>query len=188
MNVGVIDIGSPQKKNIGWAIVGDNGCCCGTDLDKCVEKLAAELREGPLALGFEAPMFVPMRKKAEELTKARRGERTRAFSASPGATVLVTARVVVPYVLGGLREAVPGATATMDWLQWQRQEAGCAKLLLFEAFVSGRGKKQGGEHEEDAKSAARDLYAKILKKDPIVSAVTVDKGSNILGAMMMRTG
>ena len=76
----------------------------------------------------------------------------------------------------------------MDWLQWQRQEAGCAKLLLFEAFVSGQGKKQGGEHEEVAKSAARDLYAKILKKDPIVSAVTVDKSFNILGAMMMRTG
>ena len=51
-----------------------------------------------------------------------------------------------------------------------------------------QGKKQGGEHEEDAKSAARDLYAKILKKDPIVSAVTVDKSFNILGAMMMRTG
>ena len=187
MKVGVIDIGSPKRNNIGWAIVGDNGCCCGKDLDECVDKLAAGLRAGPLALGFEAPMFVPMREKAKELTEARCGERTRAFSATAGATVLVTATVVVPYVLAALRKAVPDAKATMKWEPWQRQEAGCAKLLLFEAFVSGKSKKQGRTHEEDATSAAQDLYGRLLKKEPIEPAVTVDKGFNILGAMMIRT-
>jgi hypothetical protein len=33
----------------------------GNDIDVCVQSLAAALRNGPLALGFEAPMFVPIR-------------------------------------------------------------------------------------------------------------------------------
>jgi hypothetical protein len=60
MNVAVIDIGKPGA-NFGWAIVGD-ATAEGADIDRCVETLAAALRIGPLALGFEAPMFVPIRK------------------------------------------------------------------------------------------------------------------------------
>ena len=61
MNVGVIDIGSPGKDKIGWAIVNAMGRehCTGTDLDEGVCALAGALEAGPLALGFEAPMFVP---------------------------------------------------------------------------------------------------------------------------------
>ena len=33
----------------------------GTDIELCVQTLAAAPRVGPLALGFEAPMFVPVR-------------------------------------------------------------------------------------------------------------------------------
>ena len=61
MNVAVIDIGSPKQDNIGWAIVGSHARS-GRNLDACVSALAGALRADPLALGFEAPMFVPMRR------------------------------------------------------------------------------------------------------------------------------
>ena len=75
---------------------------------------------GPLALGFEAPMFVPIRTDPERLTAARNGEfgkglPSRPFSASAGATSLVTGLVVVSYILNTLRPLVPEATATLDW-------------------------------------------------------------------------
>src|ERR1700736_5494287 len=58
MRVAVIDIGTPGK-NLGWAI--DEPDDAGTDLKVCIEILIASLREGPVALRFEAPQFVPIR-------------------------------------------------------------------------------------------------------------------------------
>ena len=187
MNVGVIDIGSPKKKNIGWAIVGPMACA-GEDLDEGVCAFAEALKAAPLALGFEAPMFVPMREKAKNLTCARDGEGDRAFSAGAGAAVLVTSTVVVPYVLRSLREAAPDATATLNWQGWPFGAASPRQLLLFEAFVSKGGKKRERGHVDDAKSAAQALWNMIETKEPLGPAVTVGRCFNILGAMMLRTG
>jgi hypothetical protein len=98
MNIAVVDIGKPGV-NFGWAMVG-NATAEGIDIDVCVKTLAAALRIGPLALGFEAPMFVPIRNDPNRLTTARKGDSgkgrpSRPFSASAGATVLVTGLVVV---------------------------------------------------------------------------------------------
>jgi hypothetical protein len=114
MNVAVVDIGKPAA-NFGWAIVGDTSAE-GTDIDECVETLAAALRIGALALGFEAPMFVPIRTDPRRLTAARSGDcgkgmPNRPFSASAGATALVTGLVVVSYILNTLRPLVPEALA-----------------------------------------------------------------------------
>jgi len=189
MRVAVIDIGSPKKdkkgkNNVGWAIVGRKSDC-GTDLDKCVKSLARALEAGPLALGFEAPMFVPMREKPESLTEARCGE-SKAFSAGPGATALVTSTVVAPYVLRRLREDVPDATATLDWRDWPGDRAGPKQMLLFEAFGTNQNGSKDNRHVEDAKLAARELYSR-LKKKRNKSDVKVDKCFSILGAMMLRT-
>jgi hypothetical protein len=135
MRVAVIDIGKPGK-NLGWAI--DEPEESGADLDTCIGILSASLHKGSVALGFEAPQFVPIRHDPKTLTAAREGESgpgspTRPFSAGAGAAVLVTSLVVVPYVLGRLRKALPHATATFDW-QSRLTKAG--ELLLFEAFVT----------------------------------------------------
>jgi hypothetical protein len=115
MHVAVIDIGKPGK-NLGWAISGPRPID-GTDLDKCIDALAHSLKDGPVALGFEAPMWVPMRLDPSRLTAARNGECdnriSRPFSASAGATALVIGLVVVPYVLARLRKQVPEARATL---------------------------------------------------------------------------
>jgi hypothetical protein len=110
MNIAVVDIGKPGA-NFGWAMVGDT-TAEGTDIDVCVQTLAAALRNGPLALGFEAPMFVPIRTDPKRLTAARSGEfgkglPSRPFSASAGATSLVTGMVVVSYILNALLRLCP---------------------------------------------------------------------------------
>jgi hypothetical protein len=71
MNIAVVDIGSPSA-NLGWAMVG-NTTAEGTDIDECVETLGSALQRAPLALGFEAPMFVPIRTDPKRLTAARAG-------------------------------------------------------------------------------------------------------------------
>jgi hypothetical protein len=58
MCVAVINIGKPGK-NLGWA--NDEPDEEGTDLDACIKTLFVSLGKGPVALGFEAPQFVPMR-------------------------------------------------------------------------------------------------------------------------------
>ena len=187
MNVAVIDIGSPGRNNIGWALVSAKSRT-GTDVDEGISALADELQAGPLAIGFEAPMFVPMRDRAMELTSRRQGERDRPFSAAAGAAVLVTGTVVVPYVLRKLRKTVPGATATLRWQGWPRSGKPAKQLLLFEAFVSNKSAKPKTAHIDDARLAAEALHARLITNEIIEPDVTVERSFNILGAMMMRTG
>jgi hypothetical protein len=100
LHVAVVDIGS--LKNLGWVVEGPSVVGSGTDIDLCVEALASAIDTGPLALGFEAPMFVPYGRKRCDLDKARKGDGDRAFSASAGACVLAKGLVIVPYILEGL--------------------------------------------------------------------------------------
>src|SRR5271166_6513875 len=112
MRVAVIDVGKPGR-NLGWAI--DEPDEQGTDLDACIETLIVSLDKGPVALGFEAPQFVPIRHDPLALLAGRKGDFGRPFSAAAGATVLVTSLVIVPYVLGRLRKGLPHASASFVW-------------------------------------------------------------------------
>jgi hypothetical protein len=109
LHAAVVDIGKPGK-NLGFALAGPSPCD-GTDLDAGIVAVVTALRNGLVALGFEAPMFGPIRDDPMALTKARRGEAfqgiSRPFSARAGATVLVTALVVVTYVMCRLRARAP---------------------------------------------------------------------------------
>jgi hypothetical protein len=187
MHVAVIDIGKPNK-NLGWSMVGPTSAE-GTDLDECVKSLASALNEGPLALGFEAPMYVPVRSAPDNLTKARNGECrdgvNRPFSASAGSTVTVTAMVVVPYVLAGLRRLVPAGKATLDWRNFLPEPHG---LLLFEAFVTNQRKTTDTRHVEDARLAANHLFERLSSGLAVSSAVDEPSCFSMLGAMMLRTG
>lgn len=187
MHVAVIDVGKPDK-NLGWAIAGPSPTE-GTDLDQVVVETARRLRMGPVALGFEAPMYVPMRDAPGDLTKARRGECVdgvnRPFSAGAGSTVLVIGTVVVPYVLRNLRKIVAGSLATLDYKSFFKAPSG---LLLFEAFVTNQKKKHESRHVEDAGLAAQYLFRSIESGIGVTSAITEPACLNILAAMMLRTG
>ena len=188
MNIAVVDIGKPGA-NFGWAMVGDTKGE-GNDIDVCVQRLAEALRKGPLALGFEAPMFVPIRTDPKRLTAARKGDSgkglpSRPFSASAGATVLVTGLVVVSYILNTLRPLVPEATAT---LEWRSPPADLGRLMLFEAFVTDQRKTTDTRHIEDAHLAIAAFQRGMRDPANFQSSVEEPMCLSLLGAIMLRTG
>ena len=92
LHVAVVDVG--KLTNLGWAIEGPSVNKSGTDVDEGIKVRAIAMKRGPLALGFEAPMFVPYGRKRCDLDKARGGDGDRAFAAALGACVLTKAPVI----------------------------------------------------------------------------------------------
>ena len=180
LHVAVVDIG--RLANLGWVIEGPSVTESGTDIDLCIEALAKAMKIGPLALGFEAPMFVPYGKKRCDLDKARKGEEDRAFSASAGASVLTKGLVIVPYILEGLRCRSNTARPTFKW----RDRLSEGDLLLFEAFVTHVGKSVS--HEECARLALKQFPKEWETRASFESAVEESCTMNLLGAMLLRIG
>jgi len=110
---------------------------------------------------------------------------TRPFSASAGATSLVTGLVVVSYILNTLRPLVPEATATLDW---RLPPVGPGWLLLFEASVTGRRKTSDTRHIEDARLANATFQRGMRDPANFRSSVEEPICLSLLGAMMLRTG
>jgi hypothetical protein len=84
MAVGVIDVGSPRSGKLGWAIVDGVGePVTGSDLDAFIAHAGALGAAGALAVGFEAPLFIPTRAAALDVLRGRKGEGSRAWSGGP---------------------------------------------------------------------------------------------------------
>jgi hypothetical protein len=137
---------------------------------------------GPLALGFEAPMFVPYGRKICDLDRAREGDGDRAFSASPGACVLTKGLVIVPYIVEELRRCTKTAKSTFNW----RDRLSEGDLLLFEAFVTHVGKSVS--HEECARLALKQFPKGSEQRAAFESAVPEPCTMNLLGAILLRMG
>jgi len=180
LHVAVVDIGKLTK--LGWAIKGPSVNKSGSDVDECIEVLASAMNTGPLALGFEAPMFVPYGRKRCDLDKAREGDGDRAFSAAPGACVLTKALVIIPCILEGLRRRIKAARPTFKW----RERLSERDLLLFEAFVAHVGRSVS--HNECARLALERFPKNWGERASFESAAKEPSTMNLLGAMLLRTG
>jgi hypothetical protein len=180
----VIDIGSPKAGNLGWACAAmGGGVETGTDLDSIITWVAAELSVGSVALGFEAPMFIPLRDAPNKLTAARVGEGSKAWSAAAGCGALATGLAITVYTLARLRDAMPSASASLNWRAF---EPAPGRLLLFEAFVSGKDKS--GSHVSDAAVALRYFASQTILGE--IESALPDDGPvfSLLGAALLRAG
>ena len=180
LHVAVVDVGS--LANLGWVIEGPSVTESGADIDLCIKSLAKAMNMGPVALGFEAPMFVPYRRKRCDLDKARTGEGDRAFAAFGGACALTKGLVIVPYILEGLKRSTKGARPTFNW----HRPLSKGDLLLFEAFVTHVGKSVS--HEECARLAIRSFSRGWENISTFESAIAESTTINLLGAMLLRIG
>ena len=147
-----VDVGGPSK--IGWAdSVGGMGS--GANLADALDQLASQLAEKRhVALGFEAPIWTPVRVELSRITSRRGGVETtfnRAWSAAPGACVLGAALALMPWCLKRISGAA-GAVPTTVSLDRFREHGG---LFLWEAFVSGKMKGAGATHHDDAQLACK---------------------------------
>ena len=194
--VAAIDIGSPKnhQKKIGWFIDSAHSIKYGHSLDGVdgfIDSLTIALQNEnePLALGFEAPMFVPVRENVEELTKAREGEirknfKNRPFSAGAGASVLVTGMVVALYILRKLRKSFPDVEPTLNWCD---KPTKTKRLLLFEAFVSEQQpSKNSDPHIQDARTAVEAFQGIVTGKYKTKQAKSDTEFLSLLGAILLQ--
>ena len=185
MDIFCADIGSVKKGNFGWyGRQGDGSEVYGQDILNLAEAIASRLNENAqVALGFEAPMFVPLRTDPKTLTEKRAGETDKNWIGGPGSSVLATALVQVPWILTEVRKALTvEASATTKWAAFQ---ARTANLFIWEAFVSGKAK--GDSHVDDARIAV-ELFEKSLPDPTIGNVIFETNVLSILGAALLRTG
>lgn len=147
------DIGSIARDSFAWArrIPGthDEEIHQPESIESLAAAVVYALGDGqPVALGFEAPMFIPVPEFPDQLGKARPCDApSPSWSSQVGASVLATAAVQVPWILRYVHERAPATAVHVRWDSFAEQQNG---LLLWEAFVSGAAK--GATHEEDARS------------------------------------
>lgn len=182
------DVGSIARDSFAWArrIPGSDG----QELHRpeSIESLAASvvhvLRDGdPVALGFEAPLFVPVPENPDQLGKARPCDApSPSWSSSVGASVLATAMVQIPWTLRYIHEQVPDLRVQVQWPPFAEQQDG---LLLWEAFVSGAAK--GDTHEQDARSGVQAFCGQLPNPgDP--SAAETENPFSVLAAAAIWAG
>ena len=146
---------------------------------------------GLLALGFEAPIFIPIPHGPEAVDgcsqwRVLKGTApARPFSASAGATSRVTGLAVVSFILDALRPLVPEATVTLDW---RSPLVGPGRLMRFEAFVTDQRKTADTRHIEDAHLAIEAFQRGMRDPANFQSSVEEPICLSLLGAIMLRTG
>jgi hypothetical protein len=212
----VVDIGSPRA-GLAWARLQDEVGAIptgGAELAHLATCIARDISAGAsVAIGFEAPGFIPVPTEAAMLGRARTGEVregvSRPWSYGAGAYVTTMAIQIGAWLLRNVREQVqtarPGVSlpqVTLDsvgWAQTRKDVAGvqgtCApSLLLWEAFVSGPGHARQpnahgvSEHIQDAATAALAFSAWCSTIVRAPTAVSCDSPISTLGAIAIWAG
>lgn len=178
--IAAVDIGSPMADRLGWAVWPTEER--GRDIGRLVDLVSAALLSGPVAIGFESPLWVPMRSEVMKLTKARKGEGSRSWSAGAGTGALATGLAVIPYILVQLRSSSPDASGTLDFEAPPSQPG---EVLFWEAFVSAE--EKGESHEDDALIAVM-AFRRAMSDLPAFQKLVPEPCLNLLGAMLLRTG
>jgi len=189
-----LDVGSPKRGNVGWAILDGENRKTGRELDCFTQILASHLRAGDrLALGFECPLYVPRRADVFAMTDRRLGEEGLNWCGGPGSSVLATGLVQVNWVLTQLATAVPTATATTRWNEFCR---GKSRIFCWEAFITSRAgvvissDLLGGStsHEGDALAGAIAFTGIAVCGDSIPTDLREEVALSLIGLHLLQTG
>lgn len=185
MDIYCADIGSIKERNFGWyGLRADGSIVSGQSIEDLANAILCGLNASrQVALGFEAPMFVPLRSNPDTLTQKRNGETSKNWIGGPGGTVLATALVQVPWLLSAIRAGLTiDATATTNWEEFKNSSS---NLFLWEAFVSGEAK--GCDHIDDARIAV-ELFHQCLPNPSAHNVIHEDTVLSLIGASLLRTG
>lgn len=184
------DIGSVRTGRFGWArgTPGGDAFVLGESMEELAHAVARDLQSGALvALGFECPLFVPIRERPVDLTRARRGDGNRPWSAGAGCAVLAIGVPQVVWVLRQVRREVgDGFPSYVEWGEASTERPG---LFLWEAFVTGGAKATGGTglHARDAELAVH-AFLEALPDVDEANAIEADDVQSLVGAALVRTG
>ena len=193
--VACLDVGAPE--NLGWAILSESNLLHGSDPREMVSKLAQEIEDQPVALGFECPLYVPLRSDEKLLTRQRKGECGVCWSGGPGGGVLPSGIVQTRWVLAELVRQRPKLRGTTRWDEFRRGEC---ELLIWEAFIASSLKlpsspsleayptSLGKPHERDAIAGVLVASSRFATHLPPQSDLTEDRGISLVGMHLLATG
>jgi len=173
-----------EKRHFGWARGrwAPNGVQLthgSEEITELLKELRIDLQNGkPVALGFECPLFVPVRDNPDELTRGRAGEGSPAWSSNIGATVLATGVAQTVWILDRVRHA--GVRAFLSWPAFCEAGAG---LFLWEAFVTADAK---GDHVQDAVTGVSLFASRVLVG--VASVVPEESVQSLIGAALLWSG
>lgn len=189
------DVGSTRTdgkrragSGFGWARLGKDGevegCASIVDLATAV---AADLAAGcSVALGFEAPLAIPVPTEAPDLCRGRAGEGSRSFAAPAGLAVATLGVHQAAWVLARVRSLLGPDASNVRFSQagadWQRGER---TLICWEAFVSGAA--HSADHIRDAATAVVAFAAAEADLDT-ASAVHAARPLSLIGAAALWSG
>jgi len=151
-----VDVGSVPRKKFAWARVPEEAATQKrNDIRALAGDLAKHLTEGlPVALGFEAPMFVPVPSEDGELGTQRPFEIGRPWSAGAGVAALGSGIVQAGWILREIHDrAAPPPATFLDWNEFRNAGSG---LFLWEALVSHKTGKT--DDYRDALAGARKFH------------------------------
>lgn len=186
LSIVAVDVGS--LLNIGWwrELTESNLTSNGRDLDAVADAVVADLREEvPVALGFEAPLFVPRPSEHARLNKQRVGDKGRPWCAGAGTGALALGIQHATYVFERIAaQQQPRVTFDLDVLM-----KGDADLLVWEALVSGAAKNRAASnpHVDDARVAVRE-FARRIADDKVTSDIVEPDVLNLAAACLLGAG
>ena len=182
-----VDVGS--LLNIGWWRAPRTGSGSGgRDLDSLVATVANDLAVGRrVALGFEAPLFIPMPTSTAGLNRQRVGERGRPWCAGAGTGALALGLQQAAYVFAG----IAAQCVTMPEVSFDPATllSGEAELVVWEAFVSGKSKNRSAlePHVDDARVAVNEFWSR-LAAGTVDSDIDEPKVLNLAAGGLLATG
>ncbi|HIH45240.1 MAG TPA: hypothetical protein HA257_09310 [Candidatus Methanoperedenaceae archaeon] len=179
------DIGSIKRKSFGWsrAEIGQDNPVCGTNIAKFTESIVDDFKkEKKVALGFECPLFVPISDKPEDLTKARKGEKNRPWSAGAGSNVLTIGLAECVWIFERIRESNVDVKPTFKWKDFLLDKS---NFFIWEAFVTSASK--GNSHCDDAKLAVNTFKEMYKNSNDIESSISAHKPYSLVGAGLLRS-
>lgn len=174
-----------KKGNFGWygELPGEK-VRAGTDITDFAAFISTSLQRNlKVAVGFECPLFVPIRQNPMMLTSGRNGDGSKSWSAGAGCGALATGLVETVWVLQEvLREL---NRAPKPFLQWKEFQCSSSGAYFWEAFVSGKSK--GANHSDDARIAVKAFKAALPSLD-CANKISEPIVFSLIGAALLRSG
>ncbi|KFN49309.1 hypothetical protein [Arenimonas composti] len=192
--VACLDVGSPAKGNVGWAVLSDDRRRAGGDLSVFVGHVVDLLAAGQrVAVGFECPLYVPKRADMFAMSRRRAGEERVNWCGGPGASVLAIGLAQVNWCLARIAERVPTVRGTTRWAELVQ---GSANLFCWEAFITRRagicvqlGDADGlSPHERDALCGAMAFAAAIADGSVPMGDFAREDAFSLAGLHLLETG
>lgn len=177
------DVGSIPANKFGWASSIYGKLKTGTDIEIFAQEITKAINAGcKVSIGFECPLFVPVREAPKMVAAARSGEGNRSWSAAAGTGALATGLVESLWVMKKIKTILGYAPKpTFDWAEFKQTDS----VLLWEAFVTSSAK--GAGHCHDAEIALR-KFLDCTKNPVCANAINESDVMSLIGACAIRSG